>query len=177
MLYYNMRSNLYKSVSFKEACSLRRRFISKFADKNLPQYRSVMGYGDFYGTSEWHISLREVLRPCNLISRESALGLVSGYPELYVMWERPLGNTSRNLQKSRMLKLSGTALADTLKTPNLPQELSFLPKDIYVFSNESDFYIAFTDDYIKGIGGICVTSLSNTDDRINDLLELICDCE
>lgn len=153
---------MYQIIPLSDSRALRRAFIEKFVDKTLPQYRAVMGHGDFYGSNGHQGYLWEVIRPYKLISEAAALELIAQENEVFVMWDLPLRNTSRALQKSRMIKLDGADLSAYLeKTTKVNDPLSFLPRNICVFDREVSFHVTFTVEYINGFGYVCLTSKTN----------------
>ncbi len=155
----------YEIVSPVEGRTLRRAFVDKFADKNLPHYRIVMGYGDFYGTYSHKGLLWEVIRPYKFIKRSVACKYIAQYSEVYIMWDYPLAGTSRKLQKSRVIKAKGSDVGQYLNgRRNRESDFRFLPADIYVFDKELTFHITFTRVNFYGYGNVCLTSLSDLDD-------------
>lgn len=151
-----------EKVSVSEAHSLRSAFLKKFTSKSLPQYRSVMGHGDFYGTNGHNGLLWEIIRPYKIILTKIALELISQKREIFVMWDKPLKETNRELQKTRMLKTVGADFVKCLKTPRMERkEFDFLIYDYYVFDREMSFHITFTREYLRGFGHICLTSITD----------------
>lgn len=146
----------------KEAHQLRKEFIKKFGTDSVPQYRSVMGHGDFYGANGHRGRIWEIIRPYKIISMEIALKLISEMDEVFVMWDNALHETSRILQKTRIVKTKGDILAEDLGKPRARREcFDFLPQDIYVFGRNFDYHITVTCEYLRGFGYICLTSLDN----------------
>ncbi len=164
---------LYEIVSPIEGRALRRAFVDKFADKDLPQYRIVMGYGDYYGTNGHVGLLWEVIRPYKFIKRSVACDYLSQIEEVYIMWDYPIRANPRNLQKSRVIKAKGRDIASYLKKLVRPDgEFSFLPSDIYVFDSALNFHITFTHIRFTGLGPVCITSLADLKDYgINPVLQ------
>lgn len=168
----------YQTLPLSNARSLRRAFVEKFADKSQNLYRSVMCHGDFYGASSHMSNLWETFRGYNIISRKTALSLLSAMPEVFITWDVTPAKISRNLQKSRLVKLSGGDLAAVLSS-NYRGENDFNPNDIYVFTPDLSQHITFTHAYIKGYGYVCLTSLEDVNDpyispAFRELFEQMC---
>ena len=155
-------------VPHKKANVLRKAFVDKFADKNLPQYETVMGFGEAYGAVVHNYGcLWEVIRPFTPISRDIAYKIIQNHSEVYVMWDRPSENLPRALQKSRMLKLESSVLAERLKerTFNSRSEFAFLPDDLYVFDEAMSFFVILTHVSMPHFKNICLTSLTDLEDK------------
>lgn len=154
----------HQTLSVSEARSKRREFIERFADGSRENYRTVMGHGDFYGASAYRRSLWESFGECNVISRKTALSILSEMPVVFITWDGASENISRNLQKSRLVQLSGREVAAVLSSNDFRHESDFSPEDIYVFAPDLSRYVAFTHEYVQGHGHVCLTSLTNADD-------------
>ncbi len=173
---------LYEIIPPTEGRALRRKFVDKFAQKDLPQYRIIMGYGDYYGTNGEHQGLLwEVIRPYKFMHRSVACKYISQIDEVYIMWDYAVKSNPRNLQKSRVIKAKGTDIARYLNRPMYGSaEFKFLPNDLYVFDLEISFHITFTDINMAGLGYVCLTSLQNLDDygispALQEMFDLIDD--
>ena len=154
----------YQTLPVSHARSLRRSFIERFVDKRRDCYRAVMCHGDSYGASAHKKSLWEAFSGYNIISRKAALALLSTMPEVYLTWDASPANISRNLQKSRLIKLSGKDLSAVLSSNEYRSENVFCTEDIYVFTPDLSQHITFTHEYVKGYGHICLTSISSVSD-------------
>lgn len=152
-----------ENVSVSDAHSLRKTFLDKFTTKSVPQYRSVMGHGDFYGVNGHKGFLWEIIRPYKVISEKIALEIVSQKDEIFVMWDRPLRGTNRELQKTRMIKTSGLCLVNNIKPFADEREMLFrlIGSNFYVFDREMSFHVTFTGENLSGFGRICITSIEN----------------
>ncbi len=156
----------YEILPTSEGRRLRRAFVDKFAKKDLPQYRIIMGYGDFYGTNGEHKGLLwEVIRPYKFIKRPVACDYISKIPEVYIMWDYPITSNPRTLQKSRVIKAKGADIAEYLNgSPSRSRDFDFLPQNVYVFDPDVSFHITFTSISIAGLGNACLTSLFDLND-------------
>ncbi len=154
----------HQTLSVSESRTVRRAFVQKFTDKTRDNYRAVMGHGDYYGASAHRRSLWESFGECNVISRKTALSILADMPMVFITWDGTTENISRNLQKSRLVQLSGRDLAAVLSSNDFRHETDFAPEDVYVFSPDLSRYIAFTHEYVQGHGYVCLTSASNVDD-------------
>ncbi len=154
----------YQALSVSDARTARRAFVEKFTDKKRDNYRSVMGHGDYYGASAYRRSLWESFGECNVISRKAALSILAEMPVVFITWDGAMENISRNLQKSRLVQLSGRDLAAVLSSNDFRNESTASPEDVYVFSPDLSRYIAFTHEYVQGHGYVCLTSASNVED-------------
>ena len=160
----------YTLLDAKAAHLLRRNFITKFADNALPQYRAVMGHGDFYGNGNECFYLWEILRPRNIISFDRALSLLSSFDEVLVTWDNNAIRRNEKTIKDSLIKLCGSQLAETLKNDMSSDysRHSFLPQDIYVFDPEIKLYLAFTHKNVPEIGRLCFSSCMLNDMGISE---------
>jgi hypothetical protein len=140
-----------------ELLSLRKAFINKFTAKNLPQYRSVMGHFDFYGTNTHKGRLWEVIRPYNLVSLDFALSALAEREEVVVIWDDLHFKINNKLPKVPILTFSGTELSAILSNPSA----KVLPDDIYVFDRELSFFVVLTHVSLDGFGRVCMSSLED----------------
>lgn len=156
----------YKIVEPQEARSIRKQFINKFTDKNLPQYRLVMNHGDFYGANTHKGCLWEIIRPYNIISFEKAIESLKSFEELFFLWDDLRFRFDGKLPKTPILKSNGNEIAKCLIEDGLEKVNAnrSLPNDIYVFDSELTFHITFTHINIEGFGRVCITSKEKTDD-------------
>ena len=149
-------------LPLKEAYAIRREFVNKFVDKSLDFYRYSMGHGDFYGTNSHRHCLWESFKSYNVISKKAALKIISQIPEVCVTWDHSPSKLSSNLQKSRIIKIGGEALAKALHNAG---DFAFRPSDVYVFDADMQFHVTFTHQNISGFGDVCLTSLDNVEDH------------
>ncbi len=155
----------FETVAPKEARSIRKQFINKFADKTLPQYRIVMNHGDFYGANTHNGCLWEVIRPYNIISFEKTIEILKDIDELFVIWDDVRFCFDGKVPKSPVLKFDGIELSKLLAEDcDKPKTKRALPSDIYVFDRELNFHIIITHITIDGLGRVCITSKEKTED-------------
>ena len=154
----------YQTLPVSEAHSKRRDFIQRFSEKSHQGHRAVMSHGGFYGASAYRRALWESFGECNVISRKTALSILSEMPVVFITWDGASENMSRNLQKSRLVQLSGRAVAAVLSSNDFRHESDLSPEDVYVFAPDLSRYVAFTHEYVQGHGYLCLTSISNADD-------------
>ncbi len=143
----------FKTTNKKDSHRLRHAFVDKFADKGLPQYNAVMGYGEAYGSSAHNGKLFEVLRPFTLISFDVALSMLEKSEELLITWDTCAMRDNKALPRTMLISISGKVLATLLKTNS-----KALPETIYAFDESLDFHITFTEMHLSAVGRVCFTS-------------------
>ena len=156
-----------KNLSPKESRALRREFINKFAVKELPQYSSVMGFGETYGNNTHNGYLWEVLRPYTLISFEVAQKLVSSMNEAFVTWDFRSVHNEKSMFKNPVACFAGFELVELINDIE-----SNVPESIYVFNESLDYHITFTNQTVEGVGRVCLTSLTDLSETgISELMK------
>ncbi len=149
----------YQLLLQEESNLIRRDFIRKFALR-APSHHC--GYNGFY-----HEPLTERLRPRNLVSESLALELLANLPKVLVTWDEELDAKDERLNSRLLFEVSGTELAEELRAISSVSARfgSQLPDAICVFDRDLAFYLAFTHEYVQGLGNLCYTSYDVVKDQ------------
>lgn len=144
----------YQLLPLKASRSIKRAFMHKFSPYD-PSRRC-----GFNGT--YHEKLSQSVFPRNVLSFKTATALLSGFPSLYVTWDENANIKKRSLKKASLMCVSGKALVDALSEDGFMSNPnnSLLPDEIFVFDQALTFYVAFTSQYVQGVGNTCLTSLN-----------------